>query len=307
MYQLAVGKDTRGASETFEAGLKLAPSHVEMIVALGRIEQARGNWERALSYIQRAAALDPRSVVAARRLAYTLLCLRRFPEAEAAQTRALGLAPSDPETIHQGAVLALAQGDRARAERIARKPPPGVNPIEQAYEFARYEELGWLLDETQQRSVLALKSDSFDDDRAAWALVRAQLYSIRGQSALARAYADSARIAYERGTRVAPDDAQQHALLGVALAFLGRKEEALRAAKRGTELVPIAEDGYFGPYVQLLLARVHMMVGNHDKAVESLRPALEVPNNVSRAWLRVDPTWDPLRRHRSFQKRVEGT
>ena len=42
-------------------------------------------------------------------------------------------------------MLALAQGDRARAERIARTPPPGVDPMEHAYTFARFEELGWLL------------------------------------------------------------------------------------------------------------------------------------------------------------------
>ena len=39
------------------------------------------------------------------------------------------------------------------------------------------------------------------------------------------------------------------------------------------ELVPIEKDAYFGPYVQLLLARVHMMVGSKDKAVELLEAA----------------------------------
>ena len=55
------------------------------------------------------------------------------------------------------------------------------------------------------------------------------------------------------------------------------------------------------PYIQLQLARVHMMVGSKDKAVELLKPLVEVPNNLSKAWLRVDPTFDPLRSHPGFQ------
>ena len=63
-------------------------------------------------------------------------------------------------------MLALAQGDRARAERIARTPPPGVDPTELAYHFARFEELGWLLDDAQQRRLLELDVAFYEGDRA---------------------------------------------------------------------------------------------------------------------------------------------
>jgi tetratricopeptide (TPR) repeat protein len=181
-----------------------------------------------------------------------------------------------------------------------------VKPTELAYQFARYEELGWLLDEDQQREVLALGPDAFDDDRAPWATVLSLLHALRGRHALARAFADSARIAYEQNIAAEPNDPQQRVFLGLALANLGRKDAAIRAATRATELAPIAKDGFLGPYVQTLLARVHMMVGNHDQAVELLKEPVTVPNNLSKAWLRVDPTWDPLRRHPGFQRLVGG-
>jgi tetratricopeptide (TPR) repeat protein len=130
---------------------------------------------------------------------------------------------------------------------------------------------------------------------------------MRGQPALARAFADSARLAYEKSIQETPDDGQQHALLGVSLAFLGRREDAIREGERAVKLAPMTKDAYLGPYIKLQLARVHMMVGNKDKAVELLKPLVEVPNNVSRAWLRVEPTFDPLRSHPGLQALVSGT
>jgi serine/threonine-protein kinase len=303
-YERLVLRDDSRALTTLKAGLKLAPSNVTMIGMMSSLERNAGNWEGGLALVQRAAALDPRSPSIASRLALFLFSLRRYPEAEIAQRRAESLAPTNLSTLHQGAMLALAQGDRARAERIARTPPPGVDAKELGYHFARFEELGWLLDDGQQRRVLELDADFYEGDRGNWGLVNAQLYAMRGQPALSRAYADSAQLAYEKASQVAPSDGQLHALRGLSLAFLGRREDAIREGERAVELVPMDKDAYFGPYLQLLLARVHMMVGSKDRAVELLEPLVEVPNNLSKAWLRVDPTFDPLRSHPRFQALV---
>jgi eukaryotic-like serine/threonine-protein kinase len=309
-YERLVLKDDLRALATLKAGLELAPSNAAILGQMSATEQTLGDWNAAVTLAERAAALDPRSPLVARRLAAHLMYLRRYPEAEVALRRAVALAPTNLTTIHQAAELAVAQGDLARAERIARTPPPGVDPTELAYNFARFEEMGWLLDDAQQRRVLELHSDFYgsdQSDRGNWGLVNAHLYALRGQPALARAYADSARLAYQATMRETPDDAQQHALLGVALAFLGRRDEAIREAERAVAMVPIEKDAYFGPYLQLQLARVQMMVGSKDKAVELLKPVVEVPNNVSRAWLRLDPSFAPLRKLPAFQALVGGT
>jgi hypothetical protein len=93
----------------------------------------------------------------------------------------------------------------------------------------------------------------------------------------------------------------------VALAYLGRKAEAIQEGTRGLELMPIDRDGYFGPYVQLQLARIYTLLGEPEPALDLLEPLLRVPFYLSPGWLRIDPTFDPLRGNRRFQALVAGT
>src|SRR6185312_7596135 len=98
------------------------------------------------------------------------------------------------------------------------------------------------------------------------------IYALRGDTARARAYADSARLAGEAQVHEAPEDGQTHVLLGTALAYLGRKADAVREGRRGVELLPVTKDAYFGPYVQHQLVRIYILVGEPEKALEQLEP-----------------------------------
>lgn len=121
-----------------------------------------------------------------------------------------------------------------------------------------------------------------------------------------RTYAEEARKAFEKQLRVTPQDPQRHALLGLALAYLGRKEEAIRQGERGLALLSVAKDGYHGPYQQRVLVRIYMLVGEPEKALDQLEPLLKIPYYLSPSWLKIDPNFDPLRKNPRFQKLVAG-
>ena len=92
----------------------------------------------------------------------------------------------------------------------------------------------------EQRQLLTLPLSAFEGDRANFSLVRTQVHALRGEAALARVYADSARLAYEETLRTAPDAGQTYALMGLALGFMGRMDEArvpsiLAAVKESVE------------------------------------------------------------------------
>jgi tetratricopeptide (TPR) repeat protein len=231
--------------------------------------------------------------------------LRNYPAADSAADRALALSPNNPGLVSQKVLVALARGDLDSARAVIRSAALAIDPAVLYPFFASYQDLYWVLDDGQQRQVLAARPSAFDGDTASWGIVMTELYRSRGDSRRALIYADSARRAFEHQIRESSDDWQRHALLGVALAYLGRKSEAVREAEKGKQLMPISRDGYFGPYVQLQLVRIHLLNGDKEKALDELEPLLDVPFYLSAGWLRIDPTFDAVRSNPRFAKLVE--
>lgn len=54
------------------------------------------------------------------------------------------------------------------------------------------------------------------------------------------------------------------------------------------------------------LARIYIMTGEPEQAISQLETILKIPYLLLPAWLRVDPTFDPLRTHPRFRRLVEG-
>jgi tetratricopeptide (TPR) repeat protein len=201
----------------------------------------------------------------------------------------------------------LARGDLDSARSVIHAGTRQIDPGALLAYLAVYNDLYWALDDAQQRLVLALPPGAFDDDRGNWGIVMAQLHHLRGDRVRAAAYADSARIAFEEQSRAAPDDAARRVFLGLALAYMGRKTDALREGRRAVELSPISRDANNGPYIQHQLVRIYLLVGQPEQALDQLEPLLRVPYYLSPGMLRIDPTFDPLRSNPRFRKLVEGT
>ncbi|MEP6769970.1 MAG: hypothetical protein ABJC61_14955 [Acidobacteriota bacterium] len=115
-----------------------------------------------------------------------------------------------------------------------------------------------------------------------------------------------ARKAFEEQLRQTPHDDQRHLFLGLALAYLGRKEDALREAERESVSHSLARDAYSGPYDEHQRARIYMLVGEPEKALDKLEPLLKVPYFLTPGWLRIDPNFDSLRNNPRFQRLVAG-
>ena len=129
-----------------------------------------------------------------------------------------------------------------------------------------------------------------------------ELYWLRGDRARSRAYADSAWQETQSQLRVVPGDAQRQVIGALQLAYLGRKDEAIALGLQGLALSPISRDQVNGPYYQQLMARVYLMVGEPEKALDMLEPLLTMPYFLSPGWLKVDPTFAQLKGNPRYER-----
>ena len=304
-YYRIVGAPER-ALEQLTRGLALAPNDPNLLRGLGLTEQALGHWDAAVEHFRRSLSLEPRSAGTLSTLADALLWLRRYDEADSAMDAAIALRPASISFAQSKAMIRLGRGDLAGARAVLAQPPAGADMPEFVAYLATYWDMYWPLGPDQRALVARLTPAAFDGDAGTWGLALAGVYEMAGDRRRAAAYADTARAALEQQLTAAPSDPQRHVLLGLALAFMGRKDAAVQEAQRGISLTG-SDDATTLPYYRHQLVRVYLLVGEPERAIDVLETLLKTPYYLSPGWLRVDPTFDALRSNPRFQRLAEGT
>ncbi|HEX6643440.1 MAG TPA: protein kinase [Gemmatimonadales bacterium] len=305
-YYRRVAADPRKALEPYGRGLEIAPGDAELLRAVGLAEQGIGEWERSIEHLVRSLALDPRSALTADVLGQSYCWLRRYPEAIATADLALTMQPLNLASIQNKAQALIGLRDVAAATRLFEEAARGPDAHTIIAYFAAYWDMYWVLSDSQQAVLRGLSREDFEGDAGMWGLALAGAWEAAGDMARARAYADSARMAIERQLEAMPDEAQRLVLLGVSLAYLGRREEAIRAGERGLALRPPSKDAVSGPYFQHQVARTYILLGEQERALDKLEPLLDRPYYLSAAWLAADPTFRSLRGNPRFDRLVAG-
>ena len=287
------------------------PNDSELRLARAVLLQRQGRLRESLVDFDRAQELDPASPIVASNYGLSFMMLRDFPHAESLFERATALSPDGIEPYFSRVVLALrwdgniqrarAVLDESRAVGVADEPYLVLARVWVALFDHRYQEVV---------DVLSSKAPEVFEDQNRFVprtLLYAQVYGLMRRHDLERAYYDSARALVQRRVVELPDDPRLHSALGIALAGLGRKREAIQEGERAVELLPISREAFRGYHFDWDLARIYTMVGESDSAVSRLEHLLAIPGWLTSAWLRIDPTWDPLRANPRFQELVKRT
>ncbi len=301
-YLQYVGKDNARGLEQVSQGLASEAGNADMLWCAASAEVGLGRWEQALAHLEHARSVDPRSARTASRLASTLLWMRRYPQAHEACDYALSLSPQSLSTIELKAMIFLAQGDLASARAWLGKQPAGTQAADIVLNFGLYWDLMWIFDDTQRQTFLHLPVEAFGSYDAVRALAFAQTYALVDDKQQVRQNSERAERAFADQLAQTPDDAQLYILRGLALAYLGRRDEAIRSGERGVALLPISRDAYTGAYLQHQLVRIYTILGEREKALDQLEPLLQVPYYLSAGWLAIDPNFAPLKGHPRFEK-----
>lgn len=71
-------------------------------------------------------------------------------------------------------------------------------------------------------------------------------------------------------------------------------------------LAPVSQDAWQGASLQHQPARIYLLVGEREKALDRLEPLLQVRYYyLSPGWLKIDPTFTPLRGNPRFEQLVQ--
>jgi len=122
----------------------------------------------------------------------------------------------------------------------------------------------------------------------------AQNYAAAGDMEGARARLDdySAELRSKLGSE--PANTRIIYTLAFAEVLLGHNEEAVRLARKASELLPLSRDAIDGGNVYAALIDVYAWTGDKEHALEVLERMMRVPNNTDVFRLRRDPMLKPL-------------
>ena len=266
----------------------------------------------ALESFRKAIAADPRSPELLRQMGETLTLARLYKEADEAYDRTILLAPDNefaPATKANSIMLWTGDIDRAGkiihdAIEVSHNRSELVLSTKMRIEWYRGNRTG------AEAAVQELRTSGNIDNQFMYlplSLVQARIEQTLGNPASAPPLLEEARNHLEAKIAATPDDARFHSTLGVTLAYLGKKDDAIREAKRGIELLPVEKEAWRGSYRLIDLAEAYTAVGEQEKALDLLERLVTIPADFSRQLLNLEPRWKPLKQNKRFQALVTAT
>jgi serine/threonine-protein kinase len=309
-------RDDERALEEFSLVLRDQPGNSEAMLGIADIHRRQGRWDEALSGFAYAAQLDPLEVLYPAELAHTSLFLRRYEEAERYLRRALSIAPENVYANGARLKLPLKRGGTMPEAREA---------FSAAYEAAGTAGILTTIARHYRyfpvkRIMIADIEEALRDSAVAERLrnvceycllgLEADVATRHGDADIAMTYFNSSYAHYK--SEVEKSDGREEVFrpidwrnLGRHAARLGRRDEAIEAAERAAELLPLSKDAWAGADILLSLAEVYVLVGDHDKALDQLDHLLSIPSTLSVPLMSLDPMWEPLRDRPRYQALLE--
>jgi TolB-like protein/Flp pilus assembly protein TadD len=300
LYYYRCFRDYKRALAEIDIAGRDRPNDTDVISWKATLNKRQGNLREAVRLNRRVLELDPMDFTSATELGVIHMLLREYENAERSYDRAISIAPDVPSPYFSKANLYLSWKGSTAEARASFDAMPSTDLM--------LAQIGWFWLEYydgRYRDALARLEgfpELLDEQTTlnARAALVAMCYEAIGESAQARASWEAAVDLLQSKVSENPEDFRAHSDFGIALAAVGRKEEALAAAARGVELMPPTKDAEAALAPASNLALTYTMLGEFDAAFEHMEEILGKPGWLSIPRLRLDPRWKPLVRQPRF-------
>ena len=301
--------DYNRALSELEVARQTLPNDPKVFELAGYIQRRQGKQEEALRNLERAIELDPRNVFLLQQTALSHRDLRHYGDEEAVLDRALAIEPNDAEIKVSRAFVAFDwKADtlplHQAIDEIRAKHPAVVQSVADSWLICSLAEH----DVPAAENALRATSETcpLNEDRIYFnrPFVEGLIARMTKDDYKAHSAFTAARIEQEKTVQAQPNYGPALCVLGLIDAALGRKQEALKEARRAVELLSVEKDAINGPLMIAYLAMIAAWTGDRNLACEQLAIAARHPSGLSYGHLKLLPFWDPLRGDPRFEKIV---
>ena len=302
--------DYDGASAELEIARRSLPNDPRVPELTGYVARRRGKREEGLQHLLRSLELDPRNFLTLQQTALSYQALRRYAEMARVLDRGLAIKSDDVETRALRATVEFDWKADTRplhqliAELQARNPAALQSVADTWFTCALAERDP----AAAEAAMSALGENPFGYSNGSVFFNRSVLQGLIARmmkyETKARAAFAAARPEQEKIIRTQPNYGPALCVLGLIDADLGKKEEALREARRAVELLPVETDALNGLQMIEILAMTAAWLGEKDLACQQLSIVTRIPGSLSYGQLKLLPYWDPLRGDPRFEQIV---
>ncbi|MBW6501185.1 MAG: tetratricopeptide repeat protein [Bacteroidales bacterium] len=271
----------------------------DLFYVRANIYRRAGEWELSEKDYLKAYELDPTSPAVLHNVGVTASLLKEYQKAEEFFNKALQINPAFIEAVWQKWFLYLKwQGNLLQAGQT----------LDEAFQFNECKSDPLMYESSVLLAVYAndypkalskLSSNGIDFIFVQFyvnlkSLLYARVYDLMNMPQEADKYYKSAMITLDSMILRNPVDDRLFSAKGIALAGLGQKEKAIEAGKRAVDIMKIEREAYRGVFRAEDLAKIYVMVGEYDAALEQIKLLLAIPSRLSVKLLLLDPAWKPL-------------
>jgi serine/threonine protein kinase/tetratricopeptide (TPR) repeat protein len=308
-------EDFGHAYEELTVAMRTLPNDAETFRIAAETDRHQNRWADALANFQKASELDPRNDEVTYHRGVLYREMRRYNEWEQLLAKDAADHPGPYFWYKMGlAEIKLDKGDPAAAQALLAQVPMDFSPTDEIWS-TRFTTALYLRDYDAASRLIAATPAKFDvavfhgSPPESWAggfhrenWAEGLVARFRGDKEKAQAVFTAARKKFDSAWGEKITKWSDFAGVASLDAGLGRKTEAIAAARRAVDLMPIAKDSALGPWLVRHLAMVYAWTGERDLAIEQLEIIAKIPAGPTYGELRFDPTWDPLRGDPRFEK-----
>ena len=300
-YHLWAHRDIEQALKSWTLAERIIPNDPRILVAKANVYETQGNWDEAIRAVEKAIKFSPRDASMLTDLALYFWWKRNYSHAVELCNQAISLAPNENwPYLYKAFTLWSWKGANDESKHA-------IEAVHSDYHWIPW---AWFWQDVGERQYTrALKRlDVYDHDwirNKMWAMPRSMMqgmvYDYMGERVYALSKYQEALVLLKTEVEKWPEDPRYHSSLGLVYARLGFNDEALYEGKKATDLLPLSKDAAYGISYAEDLARIYILIGDEDSALDQIEMLFNIHSWMSVNWIKMCPLYDQLDHNSRFQ------